>query len=80
MPAAVSEHCAVTLKGLLVHFLGNKSNSNPQRSSRQGGDHHRGQGEGEEGDEARRQDTKMVTSVTKNHCFTVLLIGTVSTG
>ena len=24
MPAAVSEHCAVTLKGLLVHFLGNK--------------------------------------------------------
>ena len=38
--------------------------SHPQGSSGQGGDHHRRQGPGEEGDEARRQDTEMVTSVT----------------
>ena len=60
---------------------------NPQRSSWQGGDHQWRQGQGEEGDEAGRQDTEMVTSVTraphilkKRSHITDLLSGTVSTG
>ena len=80
MPAAVSEHCAVTLKGVDCHIVNrtypkpskmtNVTSSieltqNPQRSSWQGGDHQWRQGQGEEGDEAGRQDTEMVTSVTR---------------